>query len=106
MKYFQGYNGDIVYEIVHGDQQSQFSIDNKTGELVVAGVLDREMISNYGRIRVTAAHTRGGIILYFHNKSNTLQHSNISNSILSRVISLISNVSNQIKVSSFKEREK
>ena len=45
---FQGHNGKILYQIVHGDQQNQFSIDDNTGMISVGKVLDREMISSYG----------------------------------------------------------
>ena len=45
----QGHNGKILYQIVHGDQQNQFSIDDNTGMISVGNVLDREMISSYGK---------------------------------------------------------
>ena len=45
----QGHNGKVLYQIVHGDQQNQFSIDDSTGMISVGKVLDREMISSYGK---------------------------------------------------------
>ena len=54
---------------MHGDQQSQFSIDNKTGMVSVGKVLDREMISSYGKSqsfygeRNREGREGGGIIL-------------------------------------------
>ncbi|XP_063239987.1 LOW QUALITY PROTEIN: fat-like cadherin-related tumor suppressor homolog [Bacillus rossius redtenbacheri] len=42
-----GQNGKIGYSIERGDRHRQFAIDEKTGYISVAGVLDREMISSY-----------------------------------------------------------
>ncbi|KAJ8866041.1 hypothetical protein PR048_033565, partial [Dryococelus australis] len=42
-----GENGKLGYSIERGDRHKQFSIDEKTGYISVAGVLDREMISSY-----------------------------------------------------------
>lgn len=43
----QGQNGQILYEIVHGDQQNQFTIDQTSGLVSVGKTLDREMIASY-----------------------------------------------------------
>ena len=70
---FQGQNGNIQYQIVHGDQQNQFSIDDKTGMISVATILDREMISSYGEfVRTFVSEGRVGlnIILLFHQPTN------------------------------------
>ena len=45
----QGQNGEVLYEIVHGDQQNQFSIDQRSGLISVGRSLDREMIASYGK---------------------------------------------------------
>ena len=39
----------MLYEIVHGDQQNQFSIDQRSGLISVGRSLDREMIASYGK---------------------------------------------------------
>ena len=46
--HLQGQNGEILYEIVHGDQQNQFTIDQSSGTISVGKTLDREMIASYG----------------------------------------------------------
>ena len=48
----QGQNGEVLYEIVHGDQQNQFSIDQRSGLISVGRTLDREMIASYGKSEV------------------------------------------------------
>ncbi|XP_066149601.1 fat-like cadherin-related tumor suppressor homolog isoform X2 [Euwallacea fornicatus] len=40
-------NGDITYSIISGDNLKQFSIDSKSGYVLVAAQLDRESISKY-----------------------------------------------------------
>ncbi|XP_046394541.1 fat-like cadherin-related tumor suppressor homolog isoform X2 [Ischnura elegans] len=40
-------NGKVTYHIERGDRHQQFSINEKTGYISVAGQLDREMTSNY-----------------------------------------------------------
>ncbi|XP_046748553.1 fat-like cadherin-related tumor suppressor homolog isoform X2 [Diprion similis] len=42
-----GENGNVSYSIQRGDRQKQFAIDEKSGYISVAALLDREMISNY-----------------------------------------------------------
>lgn len=42
-----GYDGDILYSISGGNVGSVFKMDVKTGELKVAGYLDRERLSSY-----------------------------------------------------------
>ena len=51
---FQGDNGRLSYQIVHGDRHQQFAIDPDTGIIKVAQSLDREMISSYGKTSLTA----------------------------------------------------
>ena len=45
----QGENGKIIYQIVHGDPQDQFQIEEQSGQIGLAKLLDREMISSYGK---------------------------------------------------------
>ncbi|ROT81646.1 putative fat-like cadherin-related tumor suppressor-like [Penaeus vannamei] len=42
-----GYPGHLVYAIVEGNQEAVFSMDMATGELTVAGLLDRERVPRY-----------------------------------------------------------
>ena len=42
-----GENGKVRYKITHGDRDSQFSIEQDTGTIVLANRLDREMVSSY-----------------------------------------------------------
>lgn len=37
-------NGKVSYSIARGDRHKQFSVDEKTGYIAVAGNLDREMV--------------------------------------------------------------
>ena len=42
-----GFNGDLLYVISNGDDDSLFKLDTTTGDLLVDGYLDREMQTDY-----------------------------------------------------------
>ncbi|KDR24197.1 Cadherin-related tumor suppressor, partial [Zootermopsis nevadensis] len=43
----EGLNGDVFYSIVSGNAEGRFAIDEATGQITVARVLDRETTSRY-----------------------------------------------------------
>ncbi|KAJ9591219.1 hypothetical protein L9F63_002225, partial [Diploptera punctata] len=43
----EGLNGDVFYSIVSGNSQGRFAIDEATGQITVARLLDRETTSRY-----------------------------------------------------------
>ena len=67
----QGQNGEVLYEIVHGDQQDQFSIDKRSGLISVGRTLDREMIASYGKSKtfdgILTLQSRVSLILLSSN---------------------------------------
>lgn len=42
-----GLNGDVVYALVDGNREEKFRVDASTGQLLVAGILDRETEDQY-----------------------------------------------------------
>ncbi|KAF6207508.1 hypothetical protein GE061_015954 [Apolygus lucorum] len=42
-----GLNGDVFYTLTEGNEESRFSVDETTGQITVAKVLDRETTSKY-----------------------------------------------------------
>ena len=48
-----GYDGDVLYAISDGNKESVFKIDMNSGDLLVAGHLDRERIAKYN-LNITA----------------------------------------------------
>ncbi|XP_048590535.1 protocadherin Fat 4 isoform X2 [Nematostella vectensis] len=43
----QGANGNVTYKLTNGNKDDAFSINNVTGEITVAGVIDREAVHTF-----------------------------------------------------------
>lgn len=53
----EGLNGDVFYSLQNGNQQSKFLIDEATGQISLAGELDRETLDRY--VLTVVAHDAG-----------------------------------------------